>query len=95
MESSSSKGKRIPKGKRLPAKPLKPLKPKKAPHGKEKEVDEGMFISLLCFSVVVLLYVFLCFKCKFAALIGQNFPDLYYSPNRAPGSQGVNYFVLV
>ena len=51
MQSSSSKGKRIPKGKRLrgvPAKPLKPLKPKKAPHGKEKEVDEGMFISLLC-----------------------------------------------
>ena len=62
MQSSSSKGKRIPKGKRLrgiPAKPLKPLKPKKAPHGKEKEVDEGMFISLLCCSVVVL-YVFLC-----------------------------------
>ena len=37
-------------------KPLDPKPKKKAPHGKEKE---GMFISLLCCSVVVL-YVFLC-----------------------------------
>ena len=50
MQSSSSKGKRLPGIPAKPLKPLKPLKGKKAPHAKEKE---GMFISLLCCSVVV------------------------------------------